>query len=190
MKRFQLIALLGVALVVTGFTAAADYTLPVANKLKLAIQQFYGGTGVNFMRVPDNQALALTIEDFENGGDVARLRTTNSDESLLFVYKVGFSFGAATAGATQTQAGATALTAQLSKVTTTSANDGVALPAGTAPMCVMICNLSANNLKVYGANADDDTIDGGSADASVTQAASAKSVWYCTANGVAWTSFQ
>lgn len=99
-------------------------------------------------------------------------------------------FGAATAGTTQTQAGATALTKTFNKVTTGNANDGVALPGGLQPMCVMVSNISANALKVYGANADNDTIDGGSADASVTQAASAKSIWYCTTDGVAWTSFQ
>lgn len=99
-------------------------------------------------------------------------------------------FGAITAGGTQTQAGATACNTSFCKVTTSVANDGVTLRAGTEPGCQMISNISANALRVYGHNSDNDTIDGGSADVHVTQAASAKSVWYCTTNGVAWTSFQ
>lgn len=121
-------------------------------------------------------------------GAVAVTGALGVSGAAAFRNYVSHTFGAATAGATQTQAGATALAATMNKVTTGSANDGVALPAGTTPMCVWVTNISANALKVYGANADDDTIDGGSADASVTQAASAKAIWYCTSNGVAWTS--
>jgi len=72
-----------------------------------------------------------------------------------------------TAGTTQTQAGATALTTVYNQVTT-CANflDGVALPSATAGAnkCVII-NAGANAVQVWPANGSSETIAGGSADA-------------------------
>jgi hypothetical protein len=213
-KRLSLFAVLAASLIFAGYTFNGAVTVPAGSLLTAQLQRFSGATGVNFLRVPDNVAVALTVEDYENGGDLLTLATTNSSEQINAAVPVACAsslsvtgalavtgqatfnnytsqtFGTATAGLTQTQAGATALSKTFNKVTTGNANDGVALPSGSTSMCVMVSNISANALKVYGNNADDDTIDGGSADASVTQAASAKSVWYCTTNGVAWTSFQ
>ena len=56
----------------------------------------------------------------------------------------------ATAGTTQTLAGATALTASVVRVTTGNANDGVILPAGCVDgELIWVFNLSAVALKVY-----------------------------------------
>src|SRR4051794_20616551 len=87
-----------------------------------------------------------------------------------------------TAGTTQTQAGATAASAFLSRVTTGNANDGVSLPRGDAPghlnQTMIVVNKSAVALKVYpyytSASTNDDgaayggTIDGGAANAAIT----------------------
>src|SRR3990167_3631820 len=63
------------------------------------------------------------------------------------------------AGATQTMAGATALTEEVNNVTTvTTANDGVALPTAVAGLRVYVKNSGANNLRVWTGNASD-TID-------------------------------
>lgn len=148
MKSIRLIALLGVALVVMGFTAAADYTFPVANKLKLAIQQFYGSTGANFLRVPDNLASALIVEDTENGGDLLLLSTTNSSEK--------FTVASRYLGLTSLAAGVTAATgsAQLDGPMTTtavqvstaaSAGDAVTLPTAVAGLVAIVCNRAAAN---------------------------------------------
>jgi hypothetical protein len=60
-----------------------------------------------------------------------------------------------TAGTTQTQAGATAITGQTARVTTVgTAGDGVKLPASAAGMEVLVINHGANAMRVYGTGAD------------------------------------
>jgi len=54
-----------------------------------------------------------------------------------------------TAGTTQTQAGATALTGLVNVVTTGNANDGVLLPSACVGTQLVIVNSSANALRVY-----------------------------------------
>lgn len=77
---------------------------------------------------------------------------------------------AVTAGTTQTQAGATALTGMLNVVTTGNANDGVRLPAaGVGAMCTIV-NGSNAALKIYPPSGG--ALNGGTADAAVTLAAS------------------
>ncbi len=69
-----------------------------------------------------------------------------------------------TAGTTQTQAGATAITGPLARVTTcANANDGVKLPTCAAEVMITVMNLGATNLQVWPNTSD--TINGGSADA-------------------------
>lgn len=81
----------------------------------------------------------------------------------------------ATAGTTQTQAGATALTAAVNLVTTGNANDGVVLPTGmTAGDVVYVVNLSAAVLKVYPAT--DGKLNNGSANAAVSMRANTTAV--------------
>jgi hypothetical protein len=108
------------------------------------------------------------------------------------------SFGEPVAGTTQTQVGATALTKAINKVTTGNANDGVALPYAGGPaqvgQSVLVKNESAVILKVYpyhgtknangelaSAAASGGTIDGGAADAALSQAASVARLYVCTA---------
>jgi hypothetical protein len=98
----------------------------------------------------------------------------------------------ATAGTTQTQAGSTALTGAINRVTTGNANDGVNLPRGDFPSdlngAIIVTNLSANALKVYpnyitaDAAGDGSTIDGGAANAAITHAASTTRLYSLTAN--------
>lgn len=70
---------------------------------------------------------------------------------------------------------------------------GVALPTGSIAQCMRIMaqvapTLAAlNTLLVYGSNSDNDTVNGGAADAAYAQAGGT-SLTYCTTNGVAWTS--
>lgn len=96
-----------------------------------------------------------------------------------------------TAGTTQTQAGSVAATAFVNRVTTGNASDGVNLPRADFPgaigQTVIICNLSAVVLKVYpfydtvAAAGDGSTIDGGGANAALSQAASIARIYVCTA---------
>lgn len=69
-----------------------------------------------------------------------------------------------TAGTTQTQAGATALTSSLNIITVcANANDGVKLPAAAAGRLVRVANLGAQNLQIWPPSGD--AIDGGAVDA-------------------------
>lgn len=172
---------------IDGGSANASVSLPAGNVLEL------WGTSATNWRSSLTMCVASGAGSFTTlaASGAATLSSTLAVSGIAsFASYQASTFGPATAGTTQTQVGATVLSKTLNKVTTGNANDGVALPAGTGAMCLMISNISANALKVYGNNSDDDTIDGGSADASVTQAASTKSIWYCTTNGIAWTSFQ
>lgn len=108
---------------------------------------------------------------------------------------VALTAASVTAGTTQTQAGATALTGTINKVGVGNANDGVALPAvstttgATKARCVYVVNANGSlAAKIYPANGSGGTIDGGSANASAALAASAR-LWYCTTDGLAWTSY-
>lgn len=79
-------------------------------------------------------------------------------------------YATATAGTTQTQAGATALTGFINVVTTGTAGDGVILPAGyTVGDQVIITNVSGASLNVYPATGG--AINGGSANAAKALAA-------------------
>ena len=105
--------------------------------------------------------------------------------------------GAATAGTTQTQVGATPLVKPLNAVTTGNANDGVGLPRGDYPNdidgTIIVTNLSALALKVWpfydtvAAAGDGSAIDGGAANAFFTHAASTTRAYTLTANKT-WTS--
>ncbi len=73
---------------------------------------------------------------------------------------------AITAGTTQTQVGATALTARYNDVTVVgTANDGVRLPAGNPGLSIMVHNAAALPLKLYPATGA--AINGGTADAAI-----------------------
>ena len=79
-------------------------------------------------------------------------------------------YATATAGTTQTQAGATALTGSVNVVTTGNASDGVKLPAGYGVGEVIhVVNISGVALNVYPATGG--AINGGSANAAKALAA-------------------
>ena len=79
-------------------------------------------------------------------------------------------YATATAGTTQTQAGATALTGGINIVTTGNASDGVLLPSDIAlGDSLVICNISGAALNVYPGT--DGAINGGSANAAKALAA-------------------
>lgn len=89
--------------------------------------------------------------------------------TMSFDTSVG-GYETATAGTTQTQAGATALTGAINFVTTGNASDGVLLPSGrTAGSVVYIVNSSAAALNVYPATGG--KINNGSANAAKALAA-------------------
>lgn len=80
-----------------------------------------------------------------------------------------------TAGTTQTQAGATAITGAVNLVTTGNADDGVVLPAErVAGDVVYIVNLSAAVLKVYPSTGG--ALNGGSANAAISMRANTTAV--------------
>lgn len=91
-----------------------------------------------------------------------------------------------TAGTTQTQNGATALTGRFNNVTTVAnANDGVKLPAATAGLTVVVHNSGANALKIWPASGD--AIDSGSANAGVTVGINTR-VTFTAIDGTTWKS--
>lgn len=91
----------------------------------------------------------------------------------------------ATAGTTQTQAGATALTGSTNLVTTGNAGDGVVLPTGYDDGDVVyVANLSAVTLKVYPATGG--ALNGGSANASITMKANSTGAFVNLSGGNSW----
>lgn len=90
--------------------------------------------------------------------------------ATVFPQQILSGSAAITAGTTQTQAGATALTASTNLVTTGVANDGVLLPSATMGTICTVVNLSANALKIYPPVGG--ALNGGTVNAAVTLAAS------------------
>lgn len=89
-----------------------------------------------------------------------------------------------TASATQTLAGATALTARINRVNTSAASGNAVKLAALLPgQSQTIYNDGANPIKVFPAAAGV-TIDGGSAGASVTLTNALRAVFTCTATNV------
>lgn len=87
-----------------------------------------------------------------------------------------------TAGATQTQAGATALTGQMVLVATvTTAGDGVSLPASAAGLEILVINKGANRMQVYGLAAD--KIDDQTSTVGVPQMAGSAVIYACGVAG-------
>lgn len=98
-----------------------------------------------------------------------------------FSRNIGASYATATAGTTQTQAGATVLSANLTYVTTGTAADGVKLPAGYGiGDDVFITNSSANSLNVYPATGG--AINGGTVNAAKALAANMTGLYISLGN--------
>jgi hypothetical protein len=89
---------------------------------------------------------------------------------------------AVTAGTTQTQAGATALTGAVNVVTTGNAADGVRLPADRSAGDMMyVVNISSAAAKVFPSTGG--AINGGSANAAVDLRANAMGVYMSLGDG-------
>lgn len=101
------------------------------------------------------------------------------------------SFAAITAGTTQTQAGATAITTDIVQVTTGNASDGIILPALTAGQIgrtIRVINASANAGVIYCPGATStNTIDGTAGATGVAYAAS-KMLTLVAVSATAWVS--
>lgn len=104
---------------------------------------------------------ATTLSEAELGVlDAVTAGTTAASKALvvdaskvlsdLNITSLFTSVASKTAGTTQTQGGATAVTSTITLGTTGNANDGYLLPAMTAGRLLIIHNLSANAGKVYG----------------------------------------
>lgn len=196
--KIPLIALSFIALAMLAWTSAGD--IKVTGSLLSQVQRFYGATGTNFIKVPDNLASALIVEDYENGRDIATVKTTNGAEYLNFNMPfAGTLSTVAAAGTGQTTATAIPVGAVWVTVSANDGTKGVLLPSGSVATCVRISaqatgvsaasgQVETNTLLVYGSTSDDDTINGLSADASYRQNP-ATSLTYCTANGTAWLTY-
>ena len=91
---------------------------------------------------------------------------------------------AVTAGSTQTQAGATALTKQVNNITTNATGgNGVALPTSAAGLVVAVINNTANALQVYGNNTEAATINGIATGTGVSQIARSVVFYACGVAG-------
>lgn len=127
----------------------------------------------------------LAYPTLTNGLKVGDIVFTNDElnATLAAGDSSGFATGL-TASTTQTQGGALALTARYNNVTTVAnANDAVVLPAAVAGLRITIRNSGANTLQVFPATGG--TIDGGSANASVTVLAGVEVIFTATTT-TAW----
>jgi FtsP/CotA-like multicopper oxidase with cupredoxin domain len=186
-KRLSVFAALVLVLALAAWTSAGD--VQITGTLKTTVQRFYGATGTNFLRVPDNAAAALVVEDHESGDNALTLVTTTSNERWLFERPIeGTRSTVAAAGTNQSTAQAIVAGAVWVTVTASDGVKGVRLPSGSFATCIQIMSQptgASNTLLVYGHSSDNDTINGGAADAAYTQMAGTSLV-YCTSDGVAW----
>ncbi len=156
-----LLSVLAVAVLALGWTSAGD--VKITGSLLSKIQRFYGATGTNFLKLPDNLASALIVEDFENGADLLTVATTDSSESIAFAVPVSFAspslvgVGGAVAATGTTKTDATALTKEYNTITGT-ALQGVSLATAAVGKHQVVYNDSAVALIVYPLDAGNDTL--------------------------------
>ncbi len=148
---------------------------------------FLASTNNNNAVFPDNLANGWWIGEGSN--HYLDLVSTDGAEAAVFSKPFWGTLSSVNAAGTG-QSDGTAIAAGAVWVTVPNANGtlAVTLPTGSVATCVKIMAQSAtitNTLKVYGNNSDNDTINGGIADAVYVQLAGT-SLTYCTANGVAW----
>ena len=96
-----------------------------------------------------------TGSGFEVTSDLALTGGLTASGAVSLASTFGLTdIGAKTAGATQTEAGATAIANVITIATVGTANDGLKLPAGVNGDVRIISNLSANAAKVYTTGTD------------------------------------
>ncbi len=125
------------------------------------------------------------IASFRNVGATGTLTVATVDASA----GIYFSFAAITAGTTQTQAGATAITTDIVQVTTANSSDGVILPAGSAAQIgrtIRIINASANGGVVYCPGATNTNTINGTAGATGVAYAASKTLTCILVSATAW----
>lgn len=116
---------------------------------------------------------AITHAGSTNTGSISAVNGTFSG------YIARSAAGAITAGTTQTQGGATAMTADINRISVcANANDGVKLPAAVVGRIVDVINDGAQTLKVYPAGSDDL---GAGASTATTQATTVANRYLCYA---------
>ena len=157
MKKLSLITVIVAAIGLVAWTSAGDITVTGVLK-SLGVMRFSGATGVNFVKVPDNLATALTVEDYENGADLLTLTTTNSSEKLTVSTRylgIAAVSGSVTADV-GSAAGSGAMTNTAVQVSTAaSAGDAVTLPAAVAGLVSIVCNgAAANAIDMFPAASD------------------------------------
>lgn len=115
----------------------------------------------------------------------ANLQAATEPVVATNLYAQDFTTGIS-AGATQTQAGATQLTTYINVVATAAASgDGVKLPTAVAEKVVVIVNNGANPIKVWPFTGD--TIEGGAVDAAYAVLVPAKSkIHFWAKDAVNW----
>lgn len=119
---------------------------------------FVSGTTDNVLTGSDAAAITATAAEIDVTAGVTAGTVTaskalvvdaNKTLDVLNISALYTSVAAKTAGTTQTQAGATAITSTITLGTTGNADDGYLLPAMTAGRILIIHNVSANAAKVY-----------------------------------------
>ena len=120
-------------------------------------------------------------------GNITQVSGTNKQTAGLR----SDSFAAITAGTTQTQAGATAITTNIVQVTTANASDGVILPALSTALIgtqIRLINASANAGVVYCPGATTTNTINGTAGATGVAYAASKTLFLVAVSATAWVS--
>lgn len=150
MKKLPLVGLLLMALGLVAWTSAGD--VKIVGSLLAKVERFYGATGTNFVKVPDNVASALVVEDYENGGDLLTLTTTDSSEQLtiasryLGITSVSGALTASAFSAQGTVAASGLVSTTVTQATTVgTGGDSFTLPPAAPGLVQMVCNGAAAN---------------------------------------------
>lgn len=143
-------------------------------------------TGANITSITTRAHNNLQSFDGGTAGQYYHL-TQTQHTNLTSTIIIGSVTDAITAGTTQTQAGATALTSEINRVTVSAVNgDGVKLPTAVAGYEVLIINDdAAQTIQIWPASGD--AIDGGAVDAAdVNTLAAGAARRYITTDTTNW----
>lgn len=178
------------------FAAGATFKVTSNNSATASLQientssgtaqlRFLGPDGGNNISLPGGKASGLALDSFGVINLTTWVTTTGAERIVDNVPHYGTLSTVAATGTTQANSTIILPAAVWVTVTAADGTKGVQLPSGSAVHAVRLMSQTASALKVYGNNFDDDTINGGAADAAYSQAAGT-SLLYQTANGTAW----
>lgn len=166
---------IGVATGTSGATLPAIVITPTANAAAADI--------LTITNAAYGQATTLTISDVGSAtGTLVPQNSANFEQTKVCTI---------TAGTTQTQGGATAITASIAYVTTGNASDGVILPALSAAKIgtqVTLINASVNAGVVYCPGATNTNTINGTAGATGVAYAASKTLFLVAVSATAWVS--